>query len=51
MALPVTLQDVVDEMTTQNEMITSFINRKTGELTNLTEDDYGALRHLDEGGA
>jgi len=51
MALPVLLQDVVDEMDSQNDMITAFINRKTGELTILTEDDYYALRHLNDGGA
>lgn len=49
MSLPVSLQEVIDEMDQQNEMITAFINRKTGELRILTEDDYYALRHLDDG--
>jgi hypothetical protein len=49
MSLPVSLQEVIDEMDQQNEMITAFINRKTGELRILTEDDYYALRHLDNG--
>ena len=51
MALPVYIFDVVDEIICQNEMITGFINRKTGELAILTEDDYHALRHLDNDGA
>ncbi|MCC5912927.1 MAG: hypothetical protein JJU46_01010 [Balneolaceae bacterium] len=49
MSLPVSLQEVIDEMGQQNELITAFINRKTGELRILTEDDYYALRHLDDG--
>lgn len=51
MALPVYIFDVVDEIDQQNEMITGFINRKTGELAILTVDDYSALEHLDDGGA
>jgi hypothetical protein len=50
MALPVLLQKVVDEMDSQNDLVTAFINKKTGELTILTEDDYYALQHLDDGG-
>ncbi|PWN05445.1 UPF0158 family protein [Rhodohalobacter mucosus] len=51
MALPVYIFDVVDEIDQQSELVTGFINRKTGELTILTTDDYYALKHLDEGGA
>lgn len=51
MGIPVLLQNVVDEMDSQNDLITAFINKKTGELTILTEDDYYALRHLDDGGS
>jgi len=50
MSLPVYIYDVVDEIDMQNDMITAFINRKTGELTILTEDDYYALQSLDDGG-
>ena len=50
MSLPVFIYDVVDEIDMQNDMITPFINRKTGELTMLTEDDYYALQSLDDGG-
>lgn len=38
MPLPVSLQKVIDEMDSQNEMITAYINRKTGELTIVTEE-------------
>jgi len=49
--LPVSLKDVAEEMDSQNYMITAFIHCKTGELTILTEDDYTALRIMDEGGS
>lgn len=51
MSLPVYIYDVVDEIDGESDMITAFINRKTGELTILTEDDYYALQMLDDGGA
>ena len=49
MALPVLLQRVVDEMDSQNDMVTAYINRKTGELTVFTEEDEYALNDLDDG--
>ncbi len=50
MPLPVYIYDVVSEIDLQNDLITAYINRKTGELTILTEQDYSALRNLDDGG-
>jgi hypothetical protein len=37
MPLPVKLQDVVDEMDVVSHTFKAFINRKTGDLTTLTE--------------
>jgi len=51
MSLPIYIYDVVDEIDGQNDMITAYINRKTGELTILTEEDHYALQKLDDGGA
>ncbi len=39
MPLPVSLQDVVAEMQMVSDEMTAYINRKTGELVTLTDDD------------
>lgn len=49
MPLPVSLQDVIDQIDLQSELVQGFINRKTGELTIFTEEDDYALRHLEDG--
>jgi len=49
MPLPVSLQDVIDEMDMQNDMSHGYINRKTGELTVFTDEDEYALKGLDDG--
>ncbi len=40
MALPVALQDVVDVMDTISEEMTALINRKTGELISVSEEEF-----------
>ncbi len=42
MPLPVELQAVVDEMDAPSDEITGYINRKTGELFSVSEDDISA---------
>lgn len=39
MALPVKLQDVVDQMDMVSDEISAYINRKTGDLVIITDED------------
>ena len=39
MPLPVNLQDVVDELQMASDQLTSYINRKTGELITISEEN------------
>ncbi len=52
MVLPVSLQAVAEEMDLPSVEMTAYINRKTGELVSLSEDDaYYAGRSEDDGHA
>jgi len=41
--LPVNLQDVLEEMQTVSDEMTAYINRKTGELITITDEDAGLV--------
>jgi hypothetical protein len=43
MALPVSLRDVVHEMDTFSEGVTAYINRKTGELFTVSDEEAGLV--------
>lgn len=47
MSLPVSLQAVIDEMDMQNDMVHGYVNRKTGELICITEEDEWLLEKID----
>jgi hypothetical protein len=44
MALPVSLRDVVHEMDTFSEGVTAYINRKTGELFTVSDEEAGLVQ-------
>jgi hypothetical protein len=48
MAFPVYLQDVVDEMDVLSEQARAFLNRETGELYTITEDEFEWLEAEDD---
>jgi len=39
MSIPVSLQDVVDELETISDESTAYLNRQTGELYTFTDDE------------
>src|ERR1043166_6055866 len=39
MALPVSLEVVTDELEALSEQMTAFVNRKTGEIATVSDDD------------
>ena len=43
MSLPVSLRDVVSELDCLSDDWAAYLNRKTGELSTLTEQEYSAL--------
>jgi hypothetical protein len=43
MPLPVSLDEVADELDGQMEEMTVFINRRTGELATISDDDLGLV--------
>jgi hypothetical protein len=47
MPLPVSLQKVIDDMDSQSELIDGYINRKTGEMLIVTEDQRTELEWVD----
>lgn len=48
MSLPVSLQAVVNEMDMQNEMMHGYINRKTGELISVSEEEEWLLEKIEK---
>jgi len=47
MPLPVNLSDVVEEMQTVSDELTAYINRKTGELITISDEDAGLAEDPD----
>ena len=45
---PVSLQSVVNEMDFLGDEVTAYINKKTGELYSVSEEETGIIEHGDE---
>ncbi len=50
MALPVKLQDVDDVMEAQSDEVTAYINRKTGELAAVSDEEISYAERDDDDG-
>jgi hypothetical protein len=50
MALPVNLQAVVDQMEAQSDEVTAYINRKTGELAAVSDEEISYAERDDVDG-
>jgi hypothetical protein len=48
MPIPVSLQDVVDEMDVLTDQATAYLNRRTGELYTLLTDELDLVEHEDD---
>jgi hypothetical protein len=47
MGFPVKLSDIIEAIEFQSDEITSYLNKKTGEIVTLTEDDIKAAENHD----